>query len=183
MSGGRLRTALLLGLAAILLASGLGLLYVSIEGGREAPQAITTTITAIIPTAKPIGPPPPPATTATTATTPTATTTTAPRIRAYEVSVEIRPGRGAALSYGVGAGDRVRIQLRGYHYSIRDRPERIFVKVHYEDGPLIAELAGYEIDYEFVAEGGTLGIFIGNPYAWGHIPDKYVSGSVTITSP
>lgn len=39
MSGGRLRTALLLGLAAILLASGLGLLYVSMERGREAPRS------------------------------------------------------------------------------------------------------------------------------------------------
>jgi hypothetical protein len=177
MSGGRLRTASLLGLAAILLASGLGLLFVSVEKGREAPQAITTAITATIPTTKPLGPP---ATASTT--TAIASETTAPRIRTYEVAVEIRPGRGATLSYEVGAGDRVRVQLRAYHWSIRDRPERIKATIHYGDGSIVAELVGYEIDHEFVAEEGTLSISIGNPYTWGHVPDKYVTGSITIRS-
>ncbi|MEM3574444.1 MAG: hypothetical protein QXQ76_01720 [Candidatus Bathyarchaeia archaeon] len=77
--------------------------------------------------------------------------------------------RGGAQLWG-GGGDRVRIQLRGHHYSIRDRPERIFVGVHYEDGPLIAELAGYEIDYEFVAEGGDLGHIHGQSLRLGPHP-------------
>ncbi len=153
--------------------------------GPGGPQVATTAITAAIPTTKPLEPPATKATTA-TATAATATAiaseTTAPRIRAYEVAVEIRPGRGATLSYDAEAGDRIRIQLRGYHWSIRDMPERIKVVISYGDGTIIAELVGCEIDHEFVAEGGTVSIFIGNPYALGHIPNKYVRGSITITS-